>query len=297
MFGSRLATFAVLATFGIAAPCDAQFFRVGGFGGVNVRAPFVSVDVGPYGGTRVVAPFTSVYSYGPAFSYRRSVVGVPAFPPLPPFAVVPAFPAYSVPVFGVQTFGVQTFGVPAVPQVVYQEPSIPVEGYQVTRPSLDGHVAEDLRCAAIRFQYSLSQRHDGDVWLDYLGPGRIVAAIEQGDPPSSLRDLIQNYDGVVANASLSAIYRASGFNETRELLRVYVDLPQAGSQPAASTPAPPPAQPPATAIEETTDAIDRDQPEELPAPRGNDETKDKKPVPPPPDPMPPRKASLEPTDL
>lgn len=68
MFGSRLAPLAVLATFGIAAPCEAQFFRVGGFGGVRVRAPFVSVNVGPYGGTRVVAPFTSVYSYGPAFS-------------------------------------------------------------------------------------------------------------------------------------------------------------------------------------------------------------------------------------
>lgn len=52
--------------------------RVGRFGGVNVRVPFVSVDVLPFGGgTRVRAPFTSVQTG--AFGYGGFGYGVGAY--------------------------------------------------------------------------------------------------------------------------------------------------------------------------------------------------------------------------
>ena len=286
----RIAAFVSLVAVVMTAACEAQYFGWGPFGGVRVRAPFVSVNVSPYGPVGVRAPFTSVYSYGygPVVSYRRAVVGVPVFPPVPPFvappiAVAPVVRAVPVPVY------------PAVPAVTYAEPSIPVEGYQVTRPSLDGHVREDLHRAAIKVQYSLSRRYDSDVWLDYLGPGRIVSSIDNGDPPSSLRDLITNYDGVVANSSLSPIYRASGFDETRELLRVYVDLPatESKSAPSAATkvaPAPPAPRPPQAA----DDSSEEDQPEELPAPAEPDQDRE---APQPPDPIPPKVSSLQPIDV
>ncbi len=296
MIRSVRTSLALLAALGVAQTCHAQIVRIGGFGGVSVRAPFVSVDVGPYGpygvygGTRVVAPFTSVYSYGPAFPYRRAVVGVPMYPPLPPFGLVPAIPAY--PAIAAYRVPVYPVPVPVVEQVVYEEPSIPVEGYQVTRPSLDGHVTEDLRRAAIRLQYSLSLRHDGDVWLDYLGPARIVSAIDQGDTTSSLADLIQNYDGVVANRNLRAVYSASGFNETRELLRVYVDMQPAQAQVSPRAAKPPVAPQPAPPV----DAASEENSEDLPAP-APDDANAKRPTPAPPAANPPGAAADEPTEL
>jgi hypothetical protein len=285
----RVAAFVSLVAFGMTAACEAQFVGWGPFGGVRVRAPFVSVNVSPYGPVGVRAPFTSVYSYGygfgPVVSYRRAFVGVPAFPPVPPFVAPPLVVApvvRAVPVY------------PVVPEVIYAQPSIPVEGYQVTRPSLDGHVREDLHRAAIKLQYSLSQRYDGDVWLDYLAPGRIVSSIEKGEPPNSLRDLITNYDGVVANSSLRPIYRASGFDATRELLRVYVDLPQAESKSTSPAPAsaPPAAQPPQAP--DAADAPETEVREELPAPKPAAEDPE---APQPPDPIPPRVSKLEPIDV
>ena len=281
----------VVASMLFASTSEAQIV-VGGWGGVRVRAPFVSVNVGPYGygGAYVRAPYTRYY--GPAFPYRRPVVGFPFYPPIPPVAVVPAVPvvsAYRVPVIPVP--------VPAVPTVVYTEPAIPVDGYKVTRPSLDGYVSEDLRRAALRFQANLSVRSDADVWMNYLNPGRIVTSIDTGQPAGSLRDLVRNYDGVVANASLRPIYSMAGFNETRELLRVYVDAnpspataaprPSAAPRPAAPAPQPAPAPAPAAKANE-------DLPAPIPAPAADgDDGADKAPadVPPPPAAEPPGDAA------
>ncbi len=282
-------TLASLTALGVAQPCNAQIVRIGGLGGVSVRAPFVSVDVGPFGGTRVRAPFTSVYSYGgPVVAYPRPFIGLPAYRPLPAFGVVPVVPAYPA----VAAYRVPVFPVPVVEPMVQVEAAIPVQGYQVTRPSTDGNVAEDLRRAAIRLQYSLSLRHDGDVWLDYLNPALIIASVESGSATPSLAALISNYDGVVANGSLRPIYTASGFNETRELLRVYVDM-----QPAQRpVPAPPVAAAKAspTQGEQQADSLDplANAEEELPAPKPAAKERDNKvPVPPPPAPIPPREAS------
>jgi hypothetical protein len=247
--------------------------------------------------------------------------------------VVRAFPpvaAYRVPVFAAPVV-VSPFVVsPAVVgQVVYEEPAIPVEGYQVTRPSTDGHVAEDLRRAAIRLQYSLSLRQDGDIWQNYLNPAAIIAAVDEGSASRSLADLIANYDGVVANRSLRPIYSASGFNETRELLRVYVDMqPTQRSVTLPNTPQPPTPQPPTPQTQQAETQKAQPQPataretakpsqpepqaaqptnqldplsgdeEELPAPKPDaTESKQSTPTPPPPAPKPPKETAEEPTEL
>ncbi len=74
-------TASLVGSFMAGSPADAQI-RIGRFGGVSVRVPFVGVDVLPFGGgTRVVAPFTSVNTglygggfYGGGF-YERGLYG------------------------------------------------------------------------------------------------------------------------------------------------------------------------------------------------------------------------------
>ena len=48
-------------------PTDAQIVRFGAGGGVNVRAPFVRVNVDPFGNTSVRAPFVNI---NPAYGGR-----------------------------------------------------------------------------------------------------------------------------------------------------------------------------------------------------------------------------------
>ena len=61
----------LLASIAFSATADAQLVRVGPFGGVRVRVPFVGVDVAPWGATSVRAPFFSFRSpgYVPPYPY------------------------------------------------------------------------------------------------------------------------------------------------------------------------------------------------------------------------------------
>jgi hypothetical protein len=194
---------------------DAQLVRVGSFGGVSVRVPFVSVDVLPYGGgTRVRAPFTSVntgaYRYG--YGYPAGYVPYPATVPVYPAPVYPA-PVYSAPLF---------------PEAGYVNPEPNV--YQSVRRASSDSLPDRLIASAQQLKRSLSLRgDDSDIWLDYLGPDRIIANIDRGESPGSLRTVLINYDGVVGNPDLSSISRASGFRQTHQLLRDFVDRPSAAS--------------------------------------------------------------------
>lgn len=284
----RLLTGAVcgIATLASASLADAQIVRWGP-GGVRIRAPFVSVDVSPYGGTSVRAPFTAVDSrvHG-GYVYPPGVVVGPV-PPIPfPRVAVPAVPVYPAPVY---------------PGVVYPEPAAP-STYQPARPTLDGTLPEQLRSAAETLARSLAVRRDGDVWLDYLGPQKIIEAIDLGRSPSSLRPLVINYDGVLSNGSLVAIRSARGFAETRELLRAYVEggavptpasnaspnSPQAGviARPDAAVrtkPEPTPSQPVEEALPlPAPDGTPGQAPEQAPESGGP-----QSPVPTPPSPRPP----------
>lgn len=207
---------------------SAQIVRIGGFGGVRVRAPFVSVDVLPYGGgARVRAPFTSVntgaYGYGPVYYGHRHPYHPPVtiYDPRPPVAVLPVLPVPAV-------VPVPAVGYPVAPAPVYAQPVSPV---------VAATLSEQLRASAARLAQSLSyRRSDANVWLDYLGPQLIVDAIDRGDDPASLRGLVRNYDGVVGNGSLGSIRSASGFSETRALLKQYVSRPAQVAKPVAPEP-------------------------------------------------------------
>ena len=208
---------------------DAQVVVVGPAGGVEVRAPLLSVDVMSFHRrTRLRVPYTAIST-----SFYRSYRSLPSIPrvfplPVPRPYVLTAVPAYPV------------LAVTAYPAVVYAE----MPGYEcsgVLYP--DGHVArqhsydsvisssrarlelplqERLRAAAETLARTLSLREDGDVWLNYLGLQRIIENVDYGRPASELRDLIIKYEGVVTNGMLPSIQYARGFATSRDLLRQYI---------------------------------------------------------------------------
>ena len=203
---------------------NAQFVRVGPVGGVRVRTPFVAVDVLPFGGgARVRAPFTSVetgfyrsYRYAPA----PFVMGVaPVLVPYPYGTIaVPAYPRFVYPQPYPSNY----------PELVYPRTDIrsrmmePDGFYRSARSAVAAPLPERLRRAAERLAKTLSLREDGDVWLNYLGPQRIIENVDYSWPSEAVQDLIINYDGVVANGRLGSIQHARGFAETRSLLRQYL---------------------------------------------------------------------------
>lgn len=85
-------------------------------------------------------------------------------------------------------------------------------------------IPEAIRAAATRLSASLSRRQDdGEIWLDYLAPGRIIQAVDQGRSADAVQYLLRNYDGVVANPELRPIIALDGFARTRQLLRQWID--------------------------------------------------------------------------
>ena len=217
----------------ITSTAEAQWVRVGPFGGVSVRAPFVAVDAVPWGGARVRAPFTSVntgvfaYDYGPWYQPYRPYRSYRYY--YPPPVIVEPVPVYPVPVY---------------PEVIVPQVRVvpPATRYEVARPPITmapEQIASHLRSAAGRLQRSLSmRRNDADVWLNYLAPDQIIQTIDQGGSPESLAKLLLNYDGVVGNRSLVSVRTAGGFADTHRLLRMFVDSGQAAASEAVPAPAP-----------------------------------------------------------
>jgi hypothetical protein len=208
-----------MACVSMASVAEAQMVRIGPFGGVSVRAPFVSVDTLPFGGgTRVRAPFTSIntraYAYGYGYGYRPYRYDY--YRPYGPVFYDPVMPVYPVPVYTP----------PLYPDVVY-----PI----TDSVAASGGLPERLRASALQLKRSLSlRRDDSDVWLNYLAPDRIVQTIDEGAAPGSLSDLLRNYEGVTGNASLVSIRGARGFSETYRLLRAFVSSPADSSTPKAA---------------------------------------------------------------
>jgi hypothetical protein len=251
---SQICCFGVLV--GISSIADAQIVRLGPFGGVRVRAPFVSVDVLPNGGgTRVRAPFTAVDT--PPYRYRAPGYRSPGYRPSPGYRG-PVYPAPAVPAYP------SAGAVPAYPNggYVYPQP----DDRQSARPAAPGSVREALLASAEQLKRSLSaRRDDGDVWLNYLQPDRVIETIRRGESGDSLRPLLRNYDGVAANAGLSSISGARGFRETHQWLRALVErrpgasrgvlapvdegdnesVPAPPPEPGTDQPVPPPAAEPA----------------------------------------------------
>jgi hypothetical protein len=275
---------ALAACAAISPVADAQLVRIGPFGGVSVRAPFVSVDTLPFGGgARVRAPFTSVDTrlfarpyYG--YRYGNAYPVAPVYPA--PVYTTPAYPqpAYPQPAYPQPAYPQPAYPQPAYPQTTNPQAASPQSGdYQSARPSVAPEdLPRRLRGSAQQLKRSLSlRRNDSDVWLDYLDPDRIIATLDQGGSPTALRDLVRNYDGIVGNGSLGSIRAAAGFSETRRLLRQLVDSPEAPRtidrqpvQPAQadSEPVPAPGGPtPATPVK-PAEAGGAKTPEALPLP-------------------------------
>ena len=120
---SMLVAICVVFAISSLSPASAQLIRINnnGFGGVNIRAPFVRVNTSPYG-THVRAPFVEVNSppgryyqppyYAPAQPYYRPAPGQPYYRP------VPGQPYYQAPV---------------APGAVMRQPS-PSPRFNPTRP-------------------------------------------------------------------------------------------------------------------------------------------------------------------
>ena len=217
---------------------DAQMVFVGPAGGVRVRAPFVSVDVLPFHrGTRVRVPYATINA-GFYRSYRP-LPPVAGFFPLPvPYrfavAAVPAYPVIAVPAYPAVVYPeIPSYEYPRViyPDVEVARQPIDDDVISSSRPRLELPLPERLRTAAETLARTLSLREDGDVWLNYLGPQRIIENVDYGRPAAELQDLIINYDGVVSNGTLGSIQYARGFAASRDLLRQYLGTQES---PAAS---------------------------------------------------------------
>ena len=222
---------------------EAQVVVVGRAAGVRVRAPFVSVDVLPfYRGTRVRVPYAAIdtgfyRSYRPfppytgfvplPVPYPYAVAAAPVFPVAAPVFPVaaPTFPVIDVPVY--PRFAYPEMPIYEYPSVIYPDVGVAVpSAYDSTisssRPRLELSLPERLRTAAETLARTLSLREDGDVWLNYLGPQRIIENVDYGRPAAELQDLMINYDGVVMNGTLGSIQYARGFAASRDLLRQYL---------------------------------------------------------------------------
>lgn len=234
------------------ASADAQMIRVGPWGGVRIRVPFVGVDVSPWGDTRVRAPFTHVEAPGYRYPHHYGYSGYGGYryhtyrgyhDPhvfdrdhdvwLPQyrydfyrhrsgFAPSPSLPyhPHNGPIFGGPSIGTDR-SLDRPGDDAYRSGRGNSSGDSMSGPS-PAEVAQALRSAAVRLRDDLSRRGEqGNIWLDYLQPGRIIEVIDRGESPQSLQSVLANYEGVT-NAQVGWVGRLEGFAETRRLLAQFV---------------------------------------------------------------------------
>ena len=87
-----------------------------------------------------------------------------------------------------------------------------------------------------RLTRSLSSMKDGEAWIEFLAPDRVIRMIEQGNA-DELSELLSHYDGITNNPQFKSIVSAPGFLGTRQMLRQHV-APAASAGPSVMTPAP-----------------------------------------------------------
>lgn len=238
----------------VVASCDhadAQYYRFGPRGGVSIRSPFFSMDVpswspryyGPVVAVPPIAPLPSYryygYSYYPGYSYgySRPPYGYLAVPGTSGFAIE-SRPSYAAPGYGNDVVDPYAYRGNVV------KPIDPADPYSAARVNIDPvRTADELRIAAERLRQSLAaRRDDSDVWLDYLRPDAVIDALNetneaQPELGATLQELLGHYDGVAGNPELRSIATTAGFDQTRRLLRLWLDR-QHGGDPAPAEPAP-----------------------------------------------------------
>jgi len=189
------------------APVDAQIVRRFAGGGVQVRAPFVRVNVGPYGRTSVRAPFVAVDPGGVRVGLRQRLA------PLPQQAA----PLRQAPV--VASGDLSDRG--------YSARNAAAQGY-VPFPTAEDLLAMDdptLFTALSELFYSLdarlSQLTTGAGWQRHLlVPGNVLR-----DPTANLDQLEQGlirFDSVADNPDFAKIAGLPSFIATKAALRQVV---------------------------------------------------------------------------
>ncbi len=208
------------------------------------------VRVGPYGGVRVRAPGFWMNLPGPPIAppFYRSPFGIaPVYgPPIPvplyPFRYeVQRVPSYAIPA---PNFRMDYYGPGGSGSIsVGSSPVVSVPSYSSDRQAVSqvayppanlSDLQSQLYDAATRLTRSISARRDGEPWMNYLAPHRIVAALERGET-TGLNELVVHYNGVVANPKLAFVANLDGFAATRSLLPQYLaslngQIPAAGTE-------------------------------------------------------------------
>lgn len=226
-----------------AGEANAQFYR-----GFRHRGPLVvapPILPTPYwsgvwpSAPVVVAPPSSVRVVTPYFSMNLAPAGV----------VPPGYPTYEYryeayrPSYDGRYHSLQ----PAAPSYGYGAAPPEEQSYGRYRSGAGGGIPdltqprsfspEELRAAAETLYESLSRRpNDGDVWLKYLQPQRIIAAVDSGELSPSIAELHSRYVGVTMNSDLAAIMQTRGFGETLQLLGMWIERDGAIDNAAESDP-------------------------------------------------------------
>ncbi|WP_164102583.1 hypothetical protein [Candidatus Laterigemmans baculatus] len=245
------------------------------YGGTRVRAPLTAIDtsdryyLAPHGyGYAPIPPGHAVpYRdfHAPYFrGYHRDYSKDPRPPrfdqphgeilaapldggslrggPIPESVYRPALPEIERP--PAPQFDIPSFSEVFPGQEPLEEPlqwsDVPTSGTDPTR------IAERLRDGALRLRLALERRHQGEIWAEYL---RCVELEQLADDliasrslaPLSLseaHELLGNFDGVVANSSLTWVTRLTGFEDTRGALTnlVMVLEAEAGEEPQLDSP-------------------------------------------------------------
>ncbi len=128
---------------------------------------------------------------------------------------------------------------PAVPfpsYELYQSPTAYTDNDATQLvPANPGDLAGQLRSAAQQLMRTLSLGQNGDAWMTYLEPHQISQLVASGNS-AALRELLTRYDGVAGNPERKGVVAASGFSETRSLLRQYVSQPTELNEPLVNEP-------------------------------------------------------------
>ncbi|WP_182870854.1 hypothetical protein [Stieleria mannarensis] len=258
-FSLRPLVLAVAALLSVLLPgehADAQYFRgYRGFRGpVVVAPPFVGpyyrgawsvppVIVGPPSSVRVQTPFFSLnLGAGPVvaspyldYHYRYEAYR-PRYGYGPSYEFGYSAPLSSVPPYRGMTPADDTTG----RYESYRSEGLYRSGSGGGIPDLTPPVdfsLPALRNAARRLYQTLARRpDDGEVWLEYLQPDRIVAAADSGQLSPSIQELYTRFQGVTMNPDLMVITQIDGFRQTFQLLGAWIEDAKESPETAPSQP-------------------------------------------------------------
>ena len=240
-------------------PANGQLVQItpNGFGGVNIRAPFVRINTNPYGPTHVRAPFVDVNAppryyqpqpyYGQPYqngnyppAYGTPVYGTPAT--ISPSEVAPSYPAGDPRLEPGTALAPTTARQPI--KSTDREPTrneLPapdgMKSVLETIPNLASDLPaarQNLIASSHELHQSLSQYANATVWQDFLKLPEFVAdesswkttnAIDQ-DQLNQLLKLLSRFEKTNGKQEMHLINNLEAFRSTHAELSNFVQLVQ-----------------------------------------------------------------------